>query len=205
MKAFASLVAALVATALCGCGAGSSDLKNALAAGGGEESGPTSGLWGDTGSGPKGTSIGCIHGRRFAVLITVHNKTNRTVSLVGATGPHGLPGLIDRIAVPVRLAPPRPTGDRMVTGLRSWSARSSRPVVIPPGRDGWVQSNFLMRNCALLDGRGRVTINRSTGSSTEPAQPLTVRSLQCRPPESSSRVGQSIPAFRSTKSDEQTA
>jgi hypothetical protein len=161
MKPFACLAAALLVMALCGCGAASPDLKNALAAGGGEESGPSSGLWGDTGSGPKGMSIGCIHGRRFAVLITVHNKTDRTLSLVGATGSHGLPGVIDRVAVQVRLAPPPPKGDLVVTGLRSWNARNSPPAVIPPGRDGWVQSNFLMRNCALLDGHGPVTLNRS--------------------------------------------
>jgi hypothetical protein len=103
--------------------------------------------------------IRCIPRRRLAVLITVHNRTSRTVTLLGAGGPEPLPGVIVRAAVQVRLAPPAPKGDLEVIGLRGWSQRRAEPVAIPPGRDGWVQSNFLMRNCALVSRS--VTVNRA--------------------------------------------
>jgi hypothetical protein len=135
-----------------GCGAGAGP----FAAGGGVESGPTSGLWGGGSSGPEGMEIGCVPRRRFAVLITVRNRTKRTVTLLGAGGPSPLPGVIDRAAVQVRLAPPPPKGDIAVIGLRGWSRRNLRPIAIPPGRSGWVQSNLLMRDCALLSGPSRV-------------------------------------------------
>jgi hypothetical protein len=105
---------------------------------------------------------GCIRGRRLAVLITVHNRSKRTITLLGAAGPQPLRDVIERVAAQVRLAPPPPKGDLMVVGLRPWSARDASPVAIPPERDGWVQSNFLMRNCALLRGQQPVTVNRST-------------------------------------------
>jgi hypothetical protein len=70
--------------------------------------------------------------------------------------------VIERVAVQVRLAPPPPKGDFMVVGLRAWNRRKSSPVAIPPDRDGWVQLNFLMHNCALLRGREPLTVNRST-------------------------------------------
>jgi hypothetical protein len=69
--------------------------------------------------------------------------------------------VIKRVAVQVRLAPPPPKGDVFVGGLRNWNPRPASPVAIPPGRDAWVQSNFLMRNCALLRLIEPVTVNRS--------------------------------------------
>jgi hypothetical protein len=153
---------ALIVTVGNGCGADMRSVTRPFAPGGGVESGPSSGLWGDGSSGPRGMHIGCIRARRFAVLITVHNRSKRTITLLGGGGPQSFRDVIERVAVQVRLAPPPPKGDAVVAGLRSWSARNSSPVGIPRGRDGWVQSNFLMRNCALLRGHQPVTVNRST-------------------------------------------
>jgi hypothetical protein len=159
----AVLATALVTLpAVSGCGAGAQAVKRPFAPGGSVESGPSSGLWGDGSSGPSGMHTGCIRGRRFAVLIAVHNRSKRTITLLGAGGPQPFRGVIERVAAQVRLASPPPKGDFVVTGLRAWSGRDSSPVAIPPERDGWVQSNFLMRNCALLRGHQPVTVNRST-------------------------------------------
>jgi hypothetical protein len=154
-------VVAAVVTVVSACGAQTPTVKRPFVVDGSVEDGPGSGLWGDGSSGPGGMHIGCIRERRFAVLITVRNRTHRKVTLLGAGGPQAQPAVIERVAVQVRLAPPTPKGDVAVVGLRSWSGRNSPPVVIPPGRSGWVQSNFLMRNCALLSGRGTLAVNRS--------------------------------------------
>jgi hypothetical protein len=100
--------------------------------------------------------IGCIPGRRLALVVSVQNRTKRTVTLLGADGSSSLPGVVDRPAVQVRPAPPPPKGDIFLSGLRRWSRRNPEPVAIPPGRSAWVQSNLLMRNCALLSGPSTV-------------------------------------------------
>jgi hypothetical protein len=143
-----ALLAALLSLSVVvsGCSAGARPFATA----GGVEAGPTSGLWGDGTAGPDGMEIGCISGRRLALVITVENRTKHTITLLGANGPPPLPGVIDRAAVQVRLAPPPPKGDLVVAGLRGWSRRNPEQIAIPPGRSGWVQSNLLMRNCALL-------------------------------------------------------
>jgi hypothetical protein len=155
------LAAAAVLTVVSGCGAGTQPVKSPFSASPGVEDGPGSGLWGDKSSGPRGMQIGCIRGRRFAVLITVHNHTRQTITLLGAVATQHLPEVIERVAVQVRLAPPPPKGDLAVIGLRFWNPRNSSPAAIPAGRDGWVQSNFLMRNCARLRPTEPVTVNRS--------------------------------------------
>jgi hypothetical protein len=163
MKPLPLLAATVLATALSGCaGDGTSSFKQPFNSAGGVENGPSSSVWGDTASGPQGSSIGCIRGRRFAVLITVHNQTRKTIALLGAAGAQSFRDVIERVAVQVRLAPPGPTGGFVVTGLKSWNPRSSPPVLIPPGRDAWVQSNYSMRNCADLRGSEPATINRNT-------------------------------------------
>lgn len=129
---------------------------------GGVASGPTSGLWGDGSSGPAGMEVGCINGRRLAVLITVRNRTSRTITLVGGGGAQRFSDVIERVAVQVRLAPPPPPGDAVGdSGLRSWSGRNSPSVAIPAGRRAWVQSDFLMRNCGSLRRDDAVTVDRS--------------------------------------------
>ena len=162
LKPLTLLAAGILAIAPSGCADdGDSSVKRPFTSAGGVENGPTSSLWGDGGSGLQGSSIGCIRGRRFAVLITVHNQTRKTLSLLGAAGTQSLRDVIERVAVQVSLAPP-PSGGYVVTGLKSWNSRSSPPVQVPPGRDAWVQSNYLMRNCAHLRVSEPATINRST-------------------------------------------
>lgn len=155
------LLAAMLLVVASGCGTARQPIHAPFVARGGESSGPGSGLWGDGSSGPTGMHIGCIRGRRFAVLITVHNRTEQTITLLGGSGPQPFSAVMQRIAVQVRLAPPPPKGDQFISGLRSWNRRNSSPVAIPPKRDGWVQSDFLMHNCALLRGHQPVTINRT--------------------------------------------
>jgi hypothetical protein len=171
---------ALLLATVTGCGAAKQPIHAPFVARGGESSGPGSGLWGDGSSGPYGMHIGCIRGRRFTVLITVHNRSKHTVTILGGGGPQPFAGVIQRIAVRVRLAPPPPKGDVFISGLRSWDRRNSSPAAIPPKRDGWVQSNFLMRNCALLRGRRRLTTNRTitlrySASGTQGTQVIAVR------------------------------
>ena len=187
-------VYALTAVALltAGCGtakSGSAPSEVAAAANapfvadGGQESGPTSGLWGDGVSGPTGMHIGCIRDRRLAVLITVRNRTSRTITLLGGGGPQPFRSVIERVAVQVRLAPVPPEGGRRpVTGLRSWSDGNSPPAAIPPGRSAWVQSNFLMRDCGSLQKDEALTVNRTItlaydfGDGLYGAQPVAVKS-----------------------------
>jgi hypothetical protein len=107
--------------------------------------------------------IGCISGRRLTVLTTVHNRAKRTITLLRAGGAQLFRRVIERVAMQVRLAPPqRAKRGVIVAGLRPWNPRNSRPVAVPPERDAWLQSNFLMRNCALLRSIKPVTVNRST-------------------------------------------
>lgn len=155
----------LLSVVASGCGADA----RPFAAGGGVEAGPTSGLWGDGTAGPDGMEIGCIPGRRLAVLVTVENRTDHTITLLGADGSPPLPGVVEQAAVQVRLAPPPPKGDIVVAGLRGWSRRNPEPVAIPSGRAGWVQSNYLIRNCALLSRPstvdGSLTLDYRDGGS----------------------------------------
>lgn len=145
-----------------GCGGGRGIPRAAFIAEGGTSSGPESRAWGDGISGPSGLHVGCIDGRRFAVVITVHNRTNETIKLLAAGGPEEAPTRIKRMAVQVRLAPPPPTGDRAVIGLRGWNAHDSGAAEIPAHRDAWIQSNFLMRNCQSLRQGKALIVNRST-------------------------------------------
>jgi hypothetical protein len=101
--------------------------------------------------------IGCIDGRRLAVLVTVHNRMRREVTLLGGDGRQVSPEVIDRVAVQVRLAPPPPKGDLLQIGLRPWSGRPSAPAAIPADRDAWVQLNFLMRRCSSISPSASIT------------------------------------------------
>lgn len=127
------------------------------------EAGPTSGWWGDGVSGPAGMHIGCIRDRQLAVLITVRNRTSRTIRLLGGGGPQPLRRAIERVAVQARLAPQVPADSRLpVGGLRAWSDRDSPPAAIPPDRSAWIQLNFLMRDCGSLPENTAQTVNRET-------------------------------------------
>jgi len=157
-----AIATALVVAVPAACGASAQPVQRPFVPRGGVASGPSSGLWGDGSSGQSGEHVGCIRGRKFAVLLTVHNRTKRTITLLGGGGAQPLRDVIERVAVQVLLAPPPPKGDLFRPGLRSWNGRDSSPVAIPAGRDGWVQSNFLMRSCSRLHGHEAVMVNRST-------------------------------------------
>src|SRR5205085_12705318 len=75
-------VVAAVVTVVSACGAQTSAVKRPFVVDSSVEDGPGSGLWGDGSSGPGGMHIGCIRERRFAVLITVRNRTHRKVTLL---------------------------------------------------------------------------------------------------------------------------
>jgi hypothetical protein len=162
MSQVRAVTAALALVVVVGSGCGSSDpaVRAPFAADGGTSSGPSSGLWGDGSSGPKGMQIGCIDGRRFAVLITVRNRTRRTITLLGGGGSQRSPDVITRAAVQVRLAPSPKEGLHQ-PGLRAWIGENSSPVAVPGDRSAWVQSNFLMRNCRSLTRGESLTVKPS--------------------------------------------
>jgi hypothetical protein len=181
----------LTAVVVVAAGCGGSASRAPFAAAGGVASGPSSGLWGDGDSGPRGLQIGCIPGRRFAVLVTVRNRSARTVTLLGASGPQPHLDVIDRVAVQVRLAPVPPGGDRMADpGLRSWNGRDGRAAAIPAGRSAWIQSNYLMRDCNAIGPHQVVTVSGGLTltyaargrRATEPASVAGARILLIRGP-----------------------
>ncbi len=107
--------------------------------------------------------LGCRRRRHFALVVRVGNRSLTPVTLVRARAdqPWAEIGIIPRLAVQFRPAPPPPTGDLLVIGLRRWSRSAPTPVTIPPGRSAWVQSNFMMTNCSLLPPHEALTANRA--------------------------------------------
>src|SRR3954471_19252193 len=133
-------LAALIVGVASGCGGASGGghaVRDPFTTLPGVESGPGSGLWGDGGSGPGGLKTGCIDGRKLAVLITVHNETKETISLLGGAGDKNSTSSIEPVSVQVSLRPPPTSGSLMQTGLRPWTTSGSPPADIPPGRDAW--------------------------------------------------------------------
>jgi hypothetical protein len=155
------VISVFAVLALCGAGCGETShlVSQPFVANGGTEGPLSSGLWGDTSSGPDGMHLGCISGRHAALAITLRNRSSTAVTLTGAHGSEPAPLIIRRVAVQFRLAPPPPTGDFFVSNLRRWSASAPRPVTIPPGRDAVVQSNFLMGRCEDIGPRQELTVN----------------------------------------------
>lgn len=133
---------------------------------GGFIGGGESGLSGDGGSGPKGTSLGCINHRHYSQAFGIQNRSHAPVTLVGANGANPSPRIIDLVAVQLRLSPPqrRPStipnlgGGGMDLVYRHWSAAPTRTVVLPPGRIATVQSNYLMRHCSGLASGRKVVV-----------------------------------------------
>lgn len=144
-----------------GCGGRTIVAGHVFSPSGGVTAGLSSGDWGDGSSGPSGMHIGCIAGRRFAVYVTAHNRTKRTVTVTEGSGDQPFAKIMDRVAVQVRLAPPPPTGDVFVTGFSAWSRERPTPTDIPPGRDVGIQSNYVMRDCNRLRPHESITLNRS--------------------------------------------
>jgi hypothetical protein len=129
---------------------------------GGSMTGGQSGLSGDGGDGPQGTSIGCLNGRRYTDALGIQNSTKLPLRLIAASGQNPDRQIVERFAIQLRLSPPyHPTelapGDLV---YRRWSASPAAPVTIPPGRIATVQRDFLLRNCNQL-GRLPVTIPSS--------------------------------------------
>jgi hypothetical protein len=123
------------------------------------QGGATSGHLGDGGTARTGTLLGCFSGRHYSFAITVRNRSRRTVTLTGASGPDPLPRLIERVAMQVRRAPPPPIGEALARPLiKKWSAAPAKPVKIRPGHRAVVQSNFLMRHCDSLAAKKKVTV-----------------------------------------------
>jgi hypothetical protein len=119
---------------------------------GGATTGGQSGLWGDGGDGPQGTSIGCLNGRHYTDALGLQNSTKVPMRLIAASWQNPEPRIIERFGVQLRLSPPfHPTelapGD---LAYRRWSAKPTSPVTIPPGRIATVQRDFLLRNCHEL-------------------------------------------------------
>ena len=130
---------------------------------GGVASGPDSGLWGDTSSGPTGDQIGCFPGRRYAQAVTLRNRSALTVTITGVRGLEPAPRIIRRVAVQLRLAPQTSNREGLAGGggLKSWSKSQLVPMAVPPGRSAVVQSNFLMRRCDQLPPHEALTVNRA--------------------------------------------
>ena len=129
---------------------------------GGASAGPGSGLWGDTTWDPAGNHLGCIPARRYALAIGVHNNTKHDVTIAGVDGSQPLARVMERVAVQARLMPLLPKNNYLeVAGLGNWSPSATMPLVVPAGRDAWLQLNFLMRDCSLIDPHDSVTLNNS--------------------------------------------
>jgi hypothetical protein len=134
-----------------------------FALGGGWVGGGGSGLWGDGGTGPRGTSLGCFDGRHYSYAFGVKNTTKRPVRLAAAIGPNPAPRIVDRVATQLRLSPPEKRRSSVANlggtiGMdlvyRRWSAAPTRPVTVPAHRIATIQVDFLMHHCdALAHGR----------------------------------------------------
>jgi hypothetical protein len=132
-------------------------------AGGGE-----SGLYGDGGDGPKGTSLGCIKHRHYSQAFGIQNRSHAPVTLVGADGANPSPRIIDLVAIQLRLSPPLkrpstipnygPDMGGMDLVYKHWSAAPTRAVTLPPGRIATVQSNYLMHDCAALASGRKIVV-----------------------------------------------
>lgn len=135
---------------------------------GGFVGGGESGLFGDSGDGPKGTSLGCIGRRHYAHAFGIQNRSHAPVTLVGAKGANPSPQLVDLVAIQLRLSPPQrrpstvPNLGSGYSGMdlvyKHWSAAPTRPLTLPPGRIATVQSNYLMHDCAALASGRKVVV-----------------------------------------------
>jgi hypothetical protein len=189
MRPAGQLALLLVAGSLVGCGAQTIVAGDAFAPGGGVTAGLSSGDWGNGGSGPSGMQLGCIDGRRFALYVTARNRTKNVVTVIDGGGDQPFAKIMARVAVQIRLAPPPPGGDLLVSGLSAWSREPATPAEIPPGRDVGIQSNYVMRNCKLLHPHESITLNRSVtityrqGETTarEPIKDRGARIILTRP------------------------
>ena len=133
---------------------------------GGWTGGGASGLWGDGGSGPRGTSLGCLENRHYSYAFGVENRTKAPVTFTAALGSTPAPGIVEHVATQLRLSPPqrpRPRipnwgGNGIDLVYHGWSAAPLKPVTIPPHRIATIQANFLFHNCDRLAHGRSVTV-----------------------------------------------
>jgi hypothetical protein len=132
---------------------------------GGSASGGESGLMGDGGNGPHGTTLGCTKGRHYSDAFGIQNRSHSLVTLIAAHGANPAPKIIDLVAIQLRLSPPLPPppsqnnyGPAYDLVYRHWSAAPTRAVTLPPGRIATVQSNYLMRHCAALASGRKIVV-----------------------------------------------
>lgn len=104
------------------------------------------------------------HEALFAVQFTIRNAGSHAATLLGAESPQPGHRLLRRIGQRFELVPDATRSSRMlVTGLGPpYGAVRPRPLVVPPGRDAWVQFNFVMGDCRFFRPGARRTYNRST-------------------------------------------
>ena len=124
--------------------------------------GPGSGLWGDGESGPFGSRLGCLPGRRYTTHFAVPNRSRSTVTITGLGGVQRSPHIIRLVAIRVGLAPPPTGGDLVAPTPRGRRVSASTPIMIPPGRAAVVESDFLMSGCAALRRHQVLIANSST-------------------------------------------
>lgn len=101
-------------------------------------------------------------GGHLSVLFAVRNRSRSEVTLVGAAAPQSGHRLLRRVGVQLKLAPPPPKGDLAVIGMRRWRRSRPTPVVVPPGREAWVQFDFVLTDCRFFDAGVVQTYNRRT-------------------------------------------
>ena len=154
----------------------------------GTDSGPVSGLWGDGSSGPSGIELGCIPGRRYGMAIVVHNQTEQAVTILRVGGVQRHVRVIKRVAVQARPKQPENGEARSDIGLRSWSRTSGQPLTVPAGSDAWLQLNFLMGRCSLINPSGQlvvsdrlaITYQDSSGATDQEQTPRVQRLILTR-------------------------
>jgi hypothetical protein len=127
--------------------------------------------------------LGCITGRRFALLFTVVNRSRSRVELTGLQGDQVHRAVIRRVAVQLRAAPAPPSGDRFVAGLRRWNRRSNGSLGLAPGGRAWIQSNFVMGKCELIAQVRPLTITTAAKldysvNGSDGVQPIRVPSTR---------------------------
>ncbi|HKO26384.1 MAG TPA: hypothetical protein VJU80_02925 [Solirubrobacteraceae bacterium] len=124
---------------------------------GGFAGGAASGLWGDGGSGPNGSTLGCIDRRHYSQALGIQNRSHAPVTLTQARGANPAPTIVDLVAVQFRLSPPQQQtqgtigwGGGLDLNYRRWSAAPTKRLTLPPGRIATVQSNYVFSNCKTI-------------------------------------------------------
>ncbi len=111
---------------------------------------------GDGPSTPTGFHLACVSGRHVVIVQPIRNLSRLPVTLTGAALDPPSAQVARRVAVQFRPAPRPPHGRALVIGIRPWSAASSAPLTVAPGREAWVQSNFVLSGCPSIGAHALV-------------------------------------------------